>query len=433
LLVTIDTLRADFTTPYGHPADPTPNLARVAAVGARFARHYTVMSHTAPSHLTLFTGLSPRRHGLRKNGLRVPEGLPLLPEAMRAAGYRTVAVVGVGFLGRATGFDRGFEIMDDDMDAGAGAPPLHERLAEAVVDRTLALLAKADGRPNFVWVHFYDPHDPHDPYEAPERHRVPAARARATYAKRVEAQRYSRRRLIWESAAYEAEVRYVDEQLGRLLEAWDSDPRRREGLVVITSDHGEGLGEHMLLRHGFWSYEEQIHVPLVLRMPAAIPAGTVVPGPTSHVDLARTVADLAGVDAHLGGRSLVSRIGGEAEEIPPVFAERRLFTTEDLERRQELVRLVELLEGRPGAALGDQITMIEGDYKYIWTAYAPDELYHLGDDPEETDVRIEALPERAAEMREKLVRWRSLEAETPGAPVELVDPETRKMLDALGY
>jgi len=438
LLVTIDTLRADFTSPYGHPADPTPEIGKIAAAGATFATHYSVMAHTVPAHVSLFSGLHPRVHGTRKNGHRIRGEVPLLAEALQAAGYRTSAVVAVTFLGSSSGFERGFESFNQDFTNSRRfkrAEAEFQRDATDVVDHAIAGLAAGDGRPRFTWVHLYDPHGP---YDAPPGFALSAARARERYGARTPvSRRYAAQDLIENRAGYEAEVRYCDRELGRLFAAWDAHARGRNGLVVVTADHGEGLGEHELLGHGLWNYEEQLLIPLVLRMPGAVPAGVVVEGRTSQVDVAATIAELAGLEAKLGGDSLVALMrGDEAPGARPILSERRLFTESDWARRPGLSESLAAVHGMPGVGKGDQLALIKGDYKYIWSEQADDELFDLASDPDETIVLIEAQAERARAMRAILDAYRVRTASSASAveaSAQPIDDTTRRAIEALGY
>ena len=438
LLVTIDTLRADFTSPYGHPADPTPEIGKVAAAGATFATHYSVMSHTVPAHTSLFTGLHPRVHGTRKNAHLIREEVPLLAETLQAAGYRTSAVIAVTFLGTKTGFARGFESFNEDFansrrfKRGAGD---YQRDATDIVDHAIAELAAGDGRPRFMWVHLYDPHIPH---KAPPEFALSDAQARERYGAQVPtSKRYEPQRLVKQRAGYEAEVRYCDRELGRLFAAWDGHARGRKGLVVVTADHGEGLGEHELLGHGLWNYEEQLLIPLILRMPGVVPAAAVVAGRTSQVDVAATIAELCGLESELGGESLVALMrGDEAAEVRPILSERRLFTESDWARREGLMELLELLEGMPGAGQGEQMALILGDYKYIWSEQAEDELFDLASDPDETIVLTRAESARAQAMLAILEAYRLRTASSANSVEESaqpIDDATRRAIEMLGY
>jgi arylsulfatase A-like enzyme len=232
---------------------------------------------------------------------------------------------------------------------------------------------------------------------------------------------------------YEGEVRYVDAQLGRLLDAWDRRERGRRGLVVVTSDHGEGLGEHDYDGHGFHVYQEQLHVPLVLRLRDRLPSGTRVDAPTTAIDLARTVAELLGVDpSPFGGRSLVPLLTGrDPAGRPAILAERREWSDGDIERRGDIAQLIEHRAGAPGAHYGDQVVLLRAPWKFIWNAQGPHELYHLERDPAELDNRVAAEPELAAGLLAEVEAWRgSIEAREGDGEL---GEETLRMLQSLGY
>lgn len=436
LLVTIDTLRADYTSPYGHPADPTPFLGRLARTGAVFDRHYAVMAHTAPSHASMFTGLMPTQHALMKNGQVLSPDAHLLAEELQAAGYRTGAFVGATVLKGERGFARGFEVYDEEFvldDEHAVGLRQYMRSASEVVDRAMAFLAEGDGRPTFLWVHVYDPHDP---YEAPEEFNASLESVRQHWGDKIEpSERHDRKEIVRGVAKYEGEVRYVDVQIERLLGLWDQHASGREGLVIVTADHGEGLGQHQLMGHGLWNYEEQLLVPLLVRMPGRIPAGARVGGPTSHVDLASTVAELLGLAPNFPGNSLLALVDGD--ELPggrPALAERRLLTDADWERRNGIRELVESFGSGAGSGKRELIALVRGDYKYIWSEDAPDELYDLSTDPGEHRSLLTERPDLAEDLRRFLTGWRAVaQAGAIEAVAQELDPETLAELEALGY
>ena len=234
LLVTIDTLRADAVSAWGVEADTTPRLDALAAAGARFAQATTVTPLTLPAHASLLTGWRPGRHGLTVNGVARPE-LPVetLAEHLGAAGHDTAAFVSAAVLQRRHGLDAGFDLYDDDLHHPGGPPRPTERRGDRTVDRALEWLGEpARDAPWFAWVHLFDPHAPY------------AAPFRAGGEDR---------------AAYLDEVRWTDEQVGRLLDGLPPGPV----LVIVTSDHGESLGEHGEATHGVLIYESTMHVPLV--------------------------------------------------------------------------------------------------------------------------------------------------------------------------
>jgi arylsulfatase len=432
LFVTIDTLRADFVSAYGAPLDSTPHFDALARQGVLLENHHAVTSLTAPSHLSMFTGMLPAEHGLRRNGPRIAEGLPYLPETLARAGWRTGGFLGANIMKGKAGFARGFAVFDEEFDE-------HERYkqnqfrrrGEHVVSRAIEFLEDADERPTFLWVHLYDVHGPYEPAEEFLRGEDEAA---AAFSARLEpsglydeaAQLDMRRR-------YEGEVRYADAQLGRLLAAWDSRERGRRGLVVVTSDHGEGLGEHDYDGHGFHVYQEQLLVPLTLRLRGRLPEGRRVAAPTTAVDLTRTLAELLGVDMQpFGGRSLVPLLtGAEATGRAALLAERRQWPENDIERRGDIADLIAFRAGAPGAHYGDQVVLLRAPWKFIWNAEGPHELYHLERDPAELDNRAGDQTELAASLLAEVEAWRSSIQAREGDGE--VSEETLRMLQSLGY
>jgi arylsulfatase A-like enzyme len=285
LLLSIDTLRADAVSAFGRETGTTPRLDALAAAGTRFDAATTVTPLTLPAHAALFTGLRPARHGLTVNGARGALPVPTLAQRLRAAGYATGAFVSARVLDAGLGLAAGFDRYDDDLHVAGGPPVPTERRGDATVEAALAW----DGwqAPSFfAFVHLFDPHAPY------------AAPGGATGMDR---------------AAYLDEVRFADAQLGRLL---DGVLARTRGplLVVVLSDHGEGLGEHGEETHGLLLHEATLHVPLVmawLRGGEGRPfgrAGEVRTDVVSLLDVAPTLAEVLSLPPlpDLDGASVVA-------------------------------------------------------------------------------------------------------------------------------
>jgi choline-sulfatase len=260
LLVTLDTTRADAIGPEASGIE-TPAFDALARRGRRFRQAYATVPETLPSHTSMMTGLYPAGHGVHQNARVLAAVHPLLAEKLRAAGYRTVALVSSFVLARRFGLARGFDVYDDALPAGRA-----ERSAAETTDRALALIGQNPGQPLFLWVHYFDPHAPYLPPE-PFRSRF-AARP------------------------YLGEIAAMDVQLGRLVQAFE---QRATGPVAIAvaADHGEGLGDHGESQHGNLLYQSTMHVPLVLRGPGIAP-GT-VDTPVSTRRLFHTILDWAGL------------------------------------------------------------------------------------------------------------------------------------------
>jgi arylsulfatase A-like enzyme/Flp pilus assembly protein TadD len=388
LLITIDTLRADRVGAYGHAGGLTPAIDRLAREGVRFETAYAHVPLTLPSHTTLMTGAYPFVSGVRDNGsFRFDGTRPTLAGTLKGAGYRTAAFVASFVLDPRFGLNAGFDVYDARYGSRSTGGDLSvlERRADAVVDAALAWIGPGDAAPApwLAWLHFYDPHDP---YDAPEP-------MRSRFA----------------ADAYGAEVAYADEQLGRLLEALRARGQLANTLVVVTSDHGESLGEHQERTHGLFAYQATIRVPLVMWAAPAL-APRVVTGPARLVDVMPTVLEAVGMPAEApSGRSVwPAATGAGAIDDPGVYVEAL---------NANLTRHWAPLTG-----------LVAGGMKFV--DLPTPELYDLVTDPGETTNRFEQQRERAATLGRRL---NALKAGAAPATPQPVDRETERRLRALGY
>jgi tetratricopeptide (TPR) repeat protein len=261
LLVTLDTTRADAIGPEAAGIE-TPAFNALAARGRRFRQAYATVPETLPSHASMMTGLYPAGHAVHENARYLSQDRPVLAERLRQAGYRTAAFVSAFTLARRFGLARGFDVYDDELPAGSA-----ERAARETTDRVLAHLPREPRQPLFLWVHYYDPHYPYTPPEP----------FRSRYLK----------------TPYLGEVAAMDQQLGRLVEAFE---QRVQGpaAIVIVGDHGEGLGDHGESQHGNLLYQATMHVPLVLLGPGLRTGVSDTPVSTRRIF--HTILDWAGLE-----------------------------------------------------------------------------------------------------------------------------------------
>ena len=392
LLITLDTLRADRLGSYGHAAARTSNLDRLAARGLRFERAVTVTPLTLPAHASLMTGTQPGFHGVRDNGgFYLDDDAETLAEILAARGFRTGGFVGAFVLDSRWGIAQGFERFFDDFDLtefeDARGMDAIQRPGSEVVDQALAWLGEEAETPFFAWVHLYDPHTP---YSAPEpfRSRFPATR----------------------EGAYDAEIAFTDAQVGRLLEALETQGRLDDTLVAVLADHGEMLGEHGEVTHGFFVYDAALRVPLLLAGPGV---------PAAVIDRQVRIIDLL--------PTLLARFGLE----PPAAAQGVDLLPFASGGGQRLPALAESWFPRYHYGWSELVTLQDGRLKYI-RAPRP-ELYDLTVDPGERDNLAERQPQRAASLAAALER---LLAETSTDRVvepRPIDAETASRLEALGY
>jgi arylsulfatase A-like enzyme/Tfp pilus assembly protein PilF len=390
LLITIDTLRADRVGVYGAKNVETPNIDRLAREGAWAAQAGIHVPLTRPSHISIMTGRYPAEHGIRDNvAPALAADVPLLSEIFERNGFTTAAFVSSVVLTRQSGLARGFGHYSDRFEIGeddARFLNTIQKRGDIVTEEAIGWL-KGKAR-FFAWVHLYDPHDP---YEPPGRYAV-------QYADRP----------------YDGEVAWSDELVGRLIAALRDDGRLDDTLVVVTSDHGEGLGEHGEDVHGYFVYETTLHVPLVFRGPGITP-GTKVDVVTRAVDLFPTILELAGIrDApKVAGRSLVAGLRGQRLSDEPAFAE-------------SLLPLVHY-------GWSDLRTVRDGRWKFI-LAPRP-ELYDLQRDPGELTNLIDAEPARARAMQAGLEQQLRTEQQLARGDNALasIPPDLLERLGALGY
>jgi arylsulfatase A-like enzyme/Flp pilus assembly protein TadD len=390
LLITLDTTRADHLGCYGYANCQTPVIDELAATGTFCEQAYSVAPLTLPAHASLLTGLYPAETGLVTNGRgRLPDSIDTLGEALHRQGYDTAAFVASFVLDAKFGLDQGFARYDDDLsgDEASFTGAHRRRTGKAVVDRALAWLSGMHSRPFFCWVHLYDPHMPYQNHAD------------------LFGEQFSER-------PYDAEIAYVDGQVGRLVDFLKARGLEKNTLVVVTADHGEGLGEHLEGTHGSTLYNSVMRVPLIFHQPGHVPAGRRVSANVSLVDVFPTVLELLGLDflPRVSGNSLVRAIRGQDMPSSACYA-----ATDEPFLRNGWAPLRSVLDGK---------------WKYIQTSRP--ELYNLADDPRELQNLIDAAPEQSLAMRALLasVEARFDRRETVG--VQLTASERRK-LESLGY
>ncbi len=395
LLISIDTLRADRLGSYGYSAARTPHLDGLARRGIRFANARTVMPLTLPAHASLMTGTYPAYHGVRDNGgYYLGDDLETLAEILSARNYRTGGFVSAFVLDSRWGIAQGFDHFYDDFDLTEfnGAPGMDaiQRPGDRVVDQALAWLSDADSAtsPFFTWVHLYDPHTP---YAAPDS-------IRGQFPPTVD-------------GAYDAEIAFADRQVGRLLDALETDDRLANTVVVVVGDHGEMLGEHDEPTHGFFIYDAALHIPLLIAGPG-MGAGIVVAEQVRIIDVLPTVAQRVGL------------------EVPDAV---------------QGVDLMPLVRGEPGRRLAlaeswfprfhygwSELVSLQDDRYKLIRAPQP-ELYDLRQDPRELINLAHSDQDRLAAMDATLDRMLDSLSRGPAQAPAAVDPETADRLRALGY
>jgi arylsulfatase A-like enzyme/Flp pilus assembly protein TadD len=386
VLITIDTLRADYVGYSGSGKVETPNLDRLAANGVAFTQARSPVPLTLPSHASLLTAAYPPAHGVRVNGRdRLSETSETLAETLKGKGYETAAFVSSFVLDRRFGLSQGFDVYDDDL--GTDVRKLEhleaERKGGAVVDSFSAWFSgRPTEKPFFAWIHFYDPHAP---YEPPEPHRSE-----------------------YPNDPYAGEVAYTDEMVGHVVSELERGGFLDRTILAVVGDHGEGLGEHGEQTHSLLIYLSTLRVPFLLAAPRLIEGGRTVDALTRTIDIAPTLLDYVGFAPSLGqGRSLRPLIEGGSLPEEPVYSE-SLYA---------------------GVHLGwSELRSLEREgFRYI-EAPRP-ELYDVKNDPHE---RTDVLQTQRSIARRMKTELEKMGAGSTGPRAE-IDEETEARLRSLGY
>ncbi|MGO8720335.1 MAG: sulfatase-like hydrolase/transferase [Acidobacteriaceae bacterium] len=389
VFVTLDTVRADHLHCYGYAKIKTPTLDAIAKNGVLFEKAVAQAPLTLPSHASMFTGTNPNVHHVRDTG-----GFVLQPSSVTMAtilekhGWNTAAFVSSFVFKRVFGFNQGFSFYDDRMPGGAGGES-GTRTAGVTVDHALAWLktqSAESGKPFFVWLHFYDAHQPYVPPPAEFQRQYPGD-------------------------TYDAEIAYVDQQLGRFLDAVRKTSPPQKTLIVVLSDHGESLGDHGEYQHGIFLYDSTIRIAWVMSGPG-IPAGVRVAQQARTIDLLPTVLDL------LGGRAS-SVVQGTS--LVPAFSGKSVPTTYSYEETMypKFIMNWSSLRGIHTA-----------DWMYV-RAPKP-ELYDLKSDPGELHNVIVAYPKEYREL-DKQLKLLIGNNGTEKVVSQQMDQQTMERLRSLGY
>ncbi len=300
ILVSIDSLRPDHLGAYGNERPVSPFLDSLAASGLRYTEARAHSPWTLPSHVTMLSGRSPLDHGVIESDRGIPDDLPMVQEAFQKAGYRTAGFVSTIFVSDAYGFARGFDRFED-FDIARSDNLKHPVRAEQVVTEALTWAEAQSGAPIFLFVHLYDVHYPYLPPE-PWNYQIDKPGSRKSTAYRTyefyKSKPVTPERWVHLKAQYDESIAYADAQLARLGEAWAVSGRKVDW--VITSDHGEELGERGSWGHAHTLFPEVMRVPLLVSG-ASVPAAGVREERVGTGDVAATLAGLAGLEFASGG------------------------------------------------------------------------------------------------------------------------------------
>lgn len=422
LLIMIDALRADRMSAYGHSRETTPNLDRLAADGVLFTQAISQATWTKPSVASLFTSMYPRQHGIASSDWGRPDAggqtrvdtlnpkVLTLAEALSNAGYRTAAIGENNHLTPKTDFDQGFDTFEMKID-----PDEHWTRAPEMNRRFRRWINRHGDDDFFVYLHYIDVHWP---YKSPPPFKGMYAGPPATVD-------YNRLGFVPEHnaapptefdpellehmlATYDEGIRFIDDQIGEVIDELKERGLYDETLIVVISDHGDEFREHGKFAHGESLFDEVIHVPLIIKFPCPGPncRQQTVTDQVETIDVMPTILESAGIPlpAGLFGRHVFS---DSPDPEPAAFSE-----------------------------LDNQVALRTPQHKYIYAFDSgAEQLYDLTADPAEKRNLAAEQPELAEGFRSRIFGW--IEVVDTGlsvisGQVEL-DEESKKRLEALGY
>jgi len=377
LLISIDTLRADHLGCYGYAKETSPAIDRLAERGVRFEQAVSASPWTLPSHMSMMTSLYPEQHKRAWKTLFPNQPLTTLAEVLTSRGYITQGYVAVPFLKEIYGFDQGFSGYEFEPDIRA----------KDQTDKAIRWLhqKRPGDKPVFLFVHYFDPHVPYLP---PKKYREKFISGTKDFPldMNIFKNTFTGEEKTFLRALYDGEIRFADDQAGRLIQTFYQKMDPKKSLVVLVSDHGEEFWDHGSVDHGHTLFEEMIRVPLIFSAEGRLPSGLVLKNTVRTIDLMPTILDLCAipVPASCLGVSLLSYIQGGGPPEEPAYSS-------------------SVVKGP------EQKSLRNDQHKFIYnTLTSKAALYDLIEDPGEQENIIEREPQIAASFREVMDEYLQL-------------------------
>ena len=488
ILIIVDTLRGDHVSCYGHERRTTPHLDALAADATLYTTAISPGAWTPSSHASIFTGTYPSRHGVDRSHPYLDGGLTTLPEYLRERGYRTFGISSNFWISTATNYDRGFDVFyqswqlaqtrsnpalerqrrrDPSYSAGGNGRSAPERLGATInrldagirryccrpfvnldmgarrvnrVVRRWARTWKTLDAPFFAFLHYMEPHEPYRPPARFLRHHLGGQSARRVTGVNQHALKFmsgvvpmGAEEFDRLGRLYDAEVSYADHCIGELIEGLRATGLLDRTMLIVTSDHGENLGDHGLMSHMFSVHESILRVPLIVRYPGGEHGGT-EPGLVQTLDIFPTLVTMlenGGAPAQL--ESTV-RAQFQAGALPP-FGPPRDVAIAELRDVQPPIHVLRKRYPQFDWSVYDRSlrAVRTATHKYIQGSDGREWLYDMATDPRElTDLHL-TDPTRAAELRARLEAWEGTFAPAEVTEAPELDEEIRRRLRDLGY
>jgi len=446
-LITVDTLRADHLGCYGYIRNTSPFIDSLAEKGVLFEKAYSQTASTSPSHASIFTGLYPSQHRVLANGYVLDDSYMTLAEILRENGLKTAAFTSTDRHFRRSNISQGFEFYDEPLDT-VKTYGFKYRQAGFTIDNAISWLDNFNPENRlFLWIHLFDPHYPyHPPKEYHER--IDNDLKQDVFLKYIENfyidtevfnkahlgpdYKYlnNKEKMYKYITNYDAEIEYADDELKRLYDFAERKGLNKNSLWVITSDHGEALGQHHWRQHGAMIYQEEIQVPLIFFSDRNFTSKR-IKDVVENFDIFPTILDFLQIEiddslaTEINSISLSKKIWNAQESLGKNFA---------FSQRGRKVKEKPIIEGydeRQKYAIQNE------KFKYIYRSDAEDEFYDIRQDPfEQTNLTNTATHKYIEEKKvlgENLVELLTKLDKYDNVKTEMVDKKTIERLKSLGY
>lgn len=409
VLLSVDTLRADRLSGYGHTRKTSPNIDALMKRGVRFENAYTVVPLTAPCFSSVMMSRYPHETGLTRNGLSVKVKFPTMAEVFRKAGYATGCVQSNWTVKRESGLDRGFDHYDDDFKR-IRSVGVTERDAKYVTKFAMEWLEsiRKKKKPFFLWAHYSDPHSPY------------------IYRKDFKLPLLESELFLSPGYRYDTEVAYADHYIGKLIQGFRAKGLLKNTIILFMADHGESLGEHAYYGHGRQVYEPMLKVPMAVTGPG-IERGAVSNNNVMLLDVMPTILGLAGLECprKVRGHSIIGPDGA-----PNSFNRAEYFFETYRGHVFDLPGIEKVVPGVKPLLLG----MRRGEWKFIYNPESGEtELYNMQSDPGELINLCSRKPSMRSEMVGKVTHWHKTTNPYMPKRRQRISNEEREKLKALGY
>jgi arylsulfatase A-like enzyme/predicted negative regulator of RcsB-dependent stress response len=389
VLISVDTCRADYLGCYGHAGRTTPNIDQIAGQGVIFKNVVTAAPMTLPAHCSMLTGKIPPYHGVHDNlDYRLAESEVTLAEILKEDGFVTGGIISASVLGSQFGIGQGFDTFNDRFEKAGMDSLMVERRGGQSTRLALDWLGRHKDERFFLFLHYFDPHFDYVPPE-------PFASEFA-------------------DNPYAGEIAYTDYCIAQVIQKLKELGLFDSSLIIITGDHGEMLGEHGELTHGYFIYESAIKVPLIFKLPGQNKPKE-IKEVVGLVDIVPTVCGLLdiGPPPQVQGKDLRPYLFGKSV----VSGERHVYTESLIPTKYSANTL---------------LGVVTDKLKYIQTTRP--ELYDLAKDRQESENLINQSPQRARILQDRLRKILEESVPTSGSSSKtLLDEEARKRLESLGY